>query len=199
MFMHMPKRLGIPVMIVVAACLAAYWWFIVAPVRVGEWEIYQGTGRLVEPEEGAPYADISYTVRRPAAPLFRAPLDLSGCDNAGGWDTVSIMYQSEWPTALRVVIYDNRGVAWETLFVIDVAERPDQGECWWTASLDRRSFGRVVPKEGLPGETPAPEGGLKPIIEFYDGSGVAHPSTRFSNRMQLYRPTAEQSPKVTTP
>lgn len=199
MFMHMPRKLAIPIVLAIAACLGAYAWWVSRPVSVGEWEIYQGTGRVIEPDGGDPYVDLSYTVRRPGGLLFRGPMDLSRCGGLGGWDTVSIMYQSEWPTALRVVIYDNHGGAWEARFTIELAENLEQGDVWWTASLDRQSFRRIAPKEGVPGETPAPEGRLRPIIEFYEGSGVAHPSTRFSNRLLLYEPIAERSPKVTAP
>jgi hypothetical protein len=75
MFMHMPKKLGIPVMVLVAACLGAYWWFEARPVRVGDWEVYQGTGRIERDADGQTYLSLSGMVRS-IKPIFayRGPL-----------------------------------------------------------------------------------------------------------------------------
>ena len=181
MFMHMPKKWGVPVLVAVALALGAYYWLVLASEHVGDWEIYQGTGRMVpRSDSSGEHVDISYTVTRPAKPLFRR-LHLKKAvppDNRG-IVVVNFTYRTEWPTTLRLVVYDEAGVAYEaraTLVHADDAQ---------TLNLGPSDF---APCQGtaLPGrQTQIDLGRIRGWIDFYDGSGVKNPSTRFSNRIQL--------------
>jgi hypothetical protein len=175
MFMHMPKKLGIPVMIVVAACLAAYWWFVVAPVRVGDWTIYQGTGKEVYEEGTEPLVEILYSVRNPGKPLFSCTPwhGVHGAEE--GW--LHVVYSSEWPTTLRIMVEEKDGTAYEAQLVLTA------GEGMLHPYLTEEQFSRVHPAKRA-GDKPHPDfRQLRPKVTFYDGSGVRQPSTRFSNRI----------------
>ncbi len=176
MFMHMPKKLGIPVLLAVGLCVGAYCVYVAMPVRVGDWEIYQGTGRVVrDAEDCEEYADVSYTVRQPSRRLFRSRAfekgPLPGDDNL---TALTLEYQTEWPTALRVVVREKDGATYE-------AHVPfEHSDGWTTARMEAADF-KAVGGASRPLDLRRIRGG----VDFYDGSGVAKPSTRFSNRLLL--------------
>ena len=189
MFMHMPKKLGIPVMIAVAVALGAYYIWVMRPGTVGNWTIYQGTGKEIAAAGEEPRVDISYTVRQPARPLFRCsysfPKGQPGPDNVAecyGPFEITFSYRSEWPTTLRIVRTDRDGSVWEA----DLAmEHSDE---WKTMTLGGAAFKRRAAAETLRGAS-VDSYGFRVAYDFYDGSGVMAPSTRFSNRISFRQPS----------
>lgn len=182
MLMHMPKKVGIPAMLIVAACLGAYWGFVVKPVRAGDWEIYQGTGKEVFRDGQGRYVDISYTVRDPGRPLFRcAPVRGARAegDNAGNGE-LRIAYLSEWPATLRIVVEDKDGTAFEAHLALASGE-----DAWKQEVLPGECFQRVHPATGQGLRAHPDFRRLRPKVLFYDGSGVRRPSTRFSNHVRF--------------
>ena len=176
--MHMPTKWGLLVCAVVAVCLGAYYVFVASPVRVGPWEVYQGTARPIEdpnePLRGRGAAvDISYTVRRPGMPLFRYEGLMNPLPTGSGPRSMALTYRSEWPTRLRVVLWqDDR--AYEAHAVIEHADD------WKTVFLEEPAF---VRRDGAASRVDLRR--IRPRIDFYDGSGVTQASTKFSNRIQL--------------
>ncbi len=183
MFMHMPKKLGIPVMVIVAACLAAYWWFVVAPVRVGDWEIYQGTGREdIAPDIGSistPCVEISYTVRNPRKPLFglRPEWHTSGLME-GAW-IIRIRCRSELPAILRAVVHEEGGAAFEARLDLEGSD------AWQNISLGPEQFVPTSDSRARLGVRHPNFRRLRSGMDFYDGSDAPQGFQRLSNRLWM--------------
>jgi hypothetical protein len=192
--MHMPKRWGIPVLIAVAVCLGAYYVFVVRSERVGDWEVYQGVGRVeTDSAVGFRYLDVSYTVHNVARPLFsyvrtaRPRPDNAPC-------ALAFECQSEWPAALLVVVTESDGSVYQARTEIEHAD-------WWKqVSLPETAF-VLRPTSGNKDENGRLD--LRQLrarpIEFYDGSGVTAPSTAFSNRLKITPPGFATAPATPSP
>jgi len=177
--MHMPRKPGVLVMIVVAVCVGAYYVFVVQSAHVGGWRVYQGTARLHrEAETGLRYLDVGYTVRYADEPLFACVRPRITDDPAA----VTFDYQSEWPSVLLVVVAERDGSCYQARVELPHAET------WERARLDARRFS---PRKATGN---ADENGrldfdqLSSRVVFYDGAGVTRPSTAFTNRLKLTVP-----------
>ncbi len=188
MFMHMPRRLGIPVMIAVALAVGAYYVWVMRPATVGNWTIYQGTGKEIAPAGEEPFVDVSYTVRQPARPLFRCSFPFvkgerlpDNVTHLAGPFEITFSYRSEWTTALRIVMTGRDRTAWEA----DVAI--EHSDDWRTLTVGKSVFKRRAAGEA-PRGSPVDDD-VRVAFDFYDGSGALAPSTRFSNRIGFRRPS----------
>jgi hypothetical protein len=182
MFMHMPKKIGIPVMIAVALAVGAYYVWVIRPVVVDDWTIYQGSARRVTEGGGEPGVEIAYTVRRPERPLFRRSLPaLTGSilpDNVTacyGPYEMTFAYRSERTATFRVVQKARLRCLWETRVTL---ERTGD---WRTVTLGRALFKKVSEDD----QTRDDLAGLRGLFDFFDDSEPGVSGPRFSNRISF--------------
>ena len=185
MFMHMPTKWGIVVMLAVAAALGGWYAFMVRSGQVSGWTMVQGSGRLMrDAKSGVRYLDVAYMVKQPAKALFTfANLHRAGCDNGPGAITFSC--QSEWPAVMLVAVTERGGSAWQAR----VELKPSQQ--WVEVRLPATQFARRPPVNGGDAGRVLDLARVAPTVEFYDGAGVTLPSTTFSNRVKLTAPRCE--------
>jgi hypothetical protein len=193
MFMHMPKKWGVPVLVAVALGLGAYYWLVLASERVGDWAVYQGSGRIARAESGpgSDYLDVSYTVRRPAKPLFsytRLDLAPAFASPASGdrEDAIMLTYRTEWPTTLLVVVTQDDGTTFRAPVKLEHSIE------WTWVQIRESSFVTENPTAGPGGRRADFARVTGRHVDFYDGSGVTSPSTSFSNRLALLAPVIER-------
>ena len=182
MLMHMPTRWGVAVLVVTAVCLGAYYVLVVEAERAGDWRIYQGRGRVGQDSgSGVRYLDVSYLVKHPARPLFGYER-LGRPHSAKPQASLVFEYQSEWPAALLVQVYERDGSVYQARVELEHAE------AWKQVSLDETRF----TLRASPGNTDENRhldfDQLSSRVDFYDGTGVTAPSTTFANRLKLTLP-----------
>ncbi len=187
--MHMPTKWGVLVLIVVAVCLGAYYVLVVQSERVGDWRVYQGSGRTWRDSLSTVRAlDVSYTVKHPQRPLF-SYMCLRPGSRLTPPSRVVLEYQSEWPVVLLVVVSERDGSVYQARLELVHTEK------WTRLVLAATDF----KLRGVPGNSD--ENGrldldqLAARVDFYDGSGVVAPSTAFSNRLKLTPPAFPVTPK----
>jgi hypothetical protein len=185
MFMHMPTKWGIVVMLAVAAALGGWYAFMVRSGQVSGWTMVQGSGRLArDATSGVRYLDVAYTVKQPAKALFTfANLHGAGCDNGPG--AITFSYQSEWPAVMLVAVTERSGSTWQARVELKPSEQ------WMDVRLPATQFAPRPPVKERDANREIDLARLAPTVEFYDGAGVALPSTTFSNRVKLTAPRCE--------
>lgn len=181
MFMHMPRRWGVLVLIVAAVCLGAYYVMVVGSERAGDWRLHQGSGRVRVDAGGMRYLDMQYTVIEPGKSLLSyVRLERTRCDS--GSSVLVLRYQSDRPTVLVVGVTERDGSRYQARLELEATE------AWRRLELGAGRFGL----RAVAGNTDGNEGvdfdQLTSEVEFYDQSGVTMPSTAFSNRLKLAPP-----------
>jgi hypothetical protein len=180
--MHMPMRWGVVVIVAVAACVGAYYVLSVRPGRVDGWEIYQGSGRgAQDPGSDFRYLDVSYLVKHPSRPLFGYELR-SRPSSAKPPASLVFEYQSEWPAVLLVQVYERDGSVYQARVELEHAE------AWKRVSLDETRFALRTSPGNTDENRRLDFRQLSSHVDFYDGTGVAAPSTVFANRVKLTGP-----------
>ena len=175
MFMHMPRKWRVVVLLAAAVGVGAYYVLVVRSERVGDWCVHQGSGRLVrDAKSGVSSLDVSYTVTEPGRPLFSCMRLTHHGDGATA--AIAIEYQSEKRAALLMEVSDNDGAVYQARLKLEPSETwqrllltPD--------AFDPRDGGRRVDLDRLEGR-----------VEFYDDSSVKAPTTAFANRLRMMTP-----------
>ena len=66
--MHMPTKMGVLVLVLLAACVGTYYDLVVQSEHVGDWRVYQGSGRIACEQPGnVQFLDVNYTEETSAA------------------------------------------------------------------------------------------------------------------------------------
>jgi hypothetical protein len=188
--MHMPTRWGAVVIVVVAACVGAYYALAVRPGRVEGWEIYQGSGRIVRGGEGPAVdtLDVTYRVANPAKPLFSYRHLASPPASWGKVNTLGLTYRAERDTTILVVVTDDGGAVFQAKWKLQHSD-VWRGEVLGVGEFEPRSAPVRPVRLGRPGGQYPDFGRMAGRrVDFYDGSGVVRPSNTFSNRLELLPP-----------
>ena len=186
MFMHMPRRMGIVVLVVVAVCLGTYYVLVLRPPDLGNWRVYQGHGDLVR-ENDSTHVDIRYMVRHPEEPLF-AYRRLSPPAKVEPDTAVELRYRSEWPAVLMMRVREEDDSAYQASFLLKPSAR-------WTAVHLRAGDFVLQPAPGNTDENARLDfNQLRRRVEFFGASGTVLPTIAFVNRVELARPQFVKAP-----